>query len=78
MGEIVFMSDAEGGGAAGVDGGGYVVVAIAVDDFPAVEACGFGEGVEHLGGGAVGGTVANFVAVGDGHRHPSSLNILLL
>lgn len=78
MGEIVFVPDAEGGGAAGVDGGGYVVVAIAVDDLPAVEACRFGEGVEHFGGGAVGGTVADFVAVGDGHRHPYSSNILLL
>lgn len=30
-----------------------------------------GEGVEHLGGGLIGGRVADLVAVGYGHRHAS-------
>lgn len=43
-----------------------------VHDGLALEEAGLlGEGEEHLGGGLVGGRVADLVAVGYGHRHAS-------
>ena len=65
LGEVVLVADAERGGAAGVDGGGQIVVAVAEDDLAAVEAGSLGKRVEHFGGRGVGGTIAYLVAVGD-------------
>jgi hypothetical protein len=48
LGEVILVANAEGGGSAGVDGGGHVVVAIAEEDFSTVESGCFGEGVKHL------------------------------